>query len=107
MTRAGGSTGGVVYAVCVGWCVQRARSGSTVSAVASNVAVNTPTPVNRSLESASASRDTSDPPAARVSSPPHLPYSFNAGNESVPKVVVNNTTNLFLNCFQHFANFKP
>ena len=30
------------------------------------------------------------------------------GNESVPKFIVNNTINLFfLNCNQHFGNFKP
>jgi len=28
-------------------------------------------------------------------------------DESVPKITVNNTGNLFLNCNRHFANFKP
>ena len=28
------------------------------------------------------------------------------GNESVQKIIINNTINLFLNCNQHFANFK-
>jgi len=29
------------------------------------------------------------------------------GNETVPKIIVNNTINLFLNCSQHFGKFKP
>jgi len=29
------------------------------------------------------------------------------GNESVPKIVINDTTKSFLNCNQHFADFKP
>jgi len=29
------------------------------------------------------------------------------GNESVPKIIMNDTLNLLLNCNQHFANFKP
>jgi len=29
------------------------------------------------------------------------------GNESVPKVIISDTINLFLNCNQHCANFKP
>jgi len=29
------------------------------------------------------------------------------GNESVPKIIINNTVNLFLNRNQHFGNFKP
>jgi len=28
------------------------------------------------------------------------------GNESAPKIITNNTTNLFFNCNQHFGNFK-
>jgi len=27
------------------------------------------------------------------------------GNESLPKIIINNTTNLY--CNRHFANFKP
>ena len=29
------------------------------------------------------------------------------GNESVSKIIINNMMPLFLNCDQHFANFKP
>jgi len=29
------------------------------------------------------------------------------GNESVPKIIINYTIKLFLNCNQHFGNFKP
>ena len=29
------------------------------------------------------------------------------GNESVPKIIINDTIFFFLNCNQHFANFKP
>jgi len=30
------------------------------------------------------------------------------GNESVPKIIINETVNLFfLNCSQHFGNFQP
>jgi len=29
------------------------------------------------------------------------------GNESLPKSIINNITNLFFNCYQHFGNFKP
>ena len=28
-------------------------------------------------------------------------------NESVPKIIINDTINLFFNCNQHFGNFKP
>jgi len=28
-------------------------------------------------------------------------------NESVPKIAINYTINLFFNCNKHFANFKP
>jgi len=28
------------------------------------------------------------------------------GNESEPKITINNTMNLFFNCNQHFPNFK-
>ena len=40
--------------------------------------------------------------AAHTSTTPEL------GNESVPKIVINDTKKLFfLNCNQHFGNFKP
>ena len=29
------------------------------------------------------------------------------GNESVPKIIISNTVNLFLNCNWHFGNFIP
>ena len=29
------------------------------------------------------------------------------GNKSVPKIIINYTIYLFLNCNQDFANFKP
>ena len=32
--------------------------------------------------------------------------TVSVGNESVPKTVINNTINYFLNCNQHFANFN-
>jgi len=34
--------------------------------------------------------------------------SFATENDSLPKIILNNTINLFfLNCDQHFGNFKP
>jgi len=36
-----------------------------------------------------------------------LVYRMDTGNDSVPKIIVNNTKNIFLNCNQHFADFKP
>ena len=39
---------------------------------------------------------------------PIIVLSVVIGKESVPKFIVNNTINLFfLNCNQHFGNFKP
>jgi len=29
------------------------------------------------------------------------------GNERVPKITINDTIKFFLNCNQHFVNFKP
>ena len=29
------------------------------------------------------------------------------GNESVPKIIINDTMFFFLNCSQHFGDFKP
>ena len=29
------------------------------------------------------------------------------GNESVPKIIINDTVIFFLHCNQHFGNFKP
>jgi len=29
------------------------------------------------------------------------------GNESVPKIIINDTINSFLSCNHHFGNFKP
>jgi len=40
----------------------------------------------------------------RVVAPVHINL---IGNESVPKILRNNTINLFFNCNQHFGNFKP
>jgi len=34
-------------------------------------------------------------------------HSLHTWNKSVPKIVINNTLNLFFNCSQHFGNFKP
>ena len=34
-------------------------------------------------------------------------FEFLTGNESVPKIIINGTISLFLNCNQHFGNFKP
>jgi len=31
---------------------------------------------------------------------------IDTGNESVPKIAIDNTINYFLNCNQHFGNFK-
>ena len=33
--------------------------------------------------------------------------SLSVRNETVPKIIINNTTIFFLNCNQHFGNFKP
>ena len=37
----------------------------------------------------------------------YITSAFRIGNESVPKIIINDTTKLFLNCNQHFAHFKP
>ena len=37
---------------------------------------------------------------------PHAMPAVSIGNENVPEIITNNTINLFLNCYQHFANFK-
>jgi len=33
--------------------------------------------------------------------------SSSIANETVPKIIINNTINLFLKCSQNFGNFKP
>jgi len=45
---------------------------------------------------------------SRSATPLELIAILVIGNESVPKITINDTINLFVsNCNQHFANFKP
>jgi len=37
----------------------------------------------------------------------HLRVVSITGNKSVPKIILNNNELIFLNCNQHFANFRP
>jgi len=55
-------------------------------------------------------RSASAPPTTTISSPPPTSNATEtAGNERVPKITINDTTRqiYFLNCNQHFDNFKP
>ena len=37
----------------------------------------------------------------------YLKNSISIGNESVPEIIINDNKKFFLNCYQHFGNFKP